>query len=80
EGVQLVVDLEGKFVLPGAIDAHVHFNEPGNVEWEGIETGTKMLAAGGITTYFDMPLNSDPPTINVPSLQLKEKLSKEKSV
>ncbi|BDH60241.1 allantoinase [Lysinibacillus sp. PLM2] len=79
EDVQ-VVDLEGKFVLPGAIDVHVHFNEPGNVEWEGIETGSKMLAAGGVTMYFDMPLNSDPPTINVPALALKEKLSKEKSV
>ena len=74
------VDLEGKIVLPGAIDAHVHFNEPGNVEWEGIETGSRMLAAGGSTMYFDMPLNSNPPTIDVPSLELKEKLSTEKSM
>ncbi len=74
------VGLEGKVVLPGAIDAHVHFNEPGNVEWEGIETGSRMLAAGGATLYFDMPLNSNPPTIDVPSLELKAQLSREKSV
>lgn len=74
------IQLEGKYVLPGAIDAHVHFNEPGNVEWEGIETGSKMLAAGGATVYFDMPLNSNPPTIDVTSLKLKEQLSEEKSV
>ena len=74
------VELDGKVVLPGAIDAHVHFNEPGNVEWEGIETGSRMLAAGGATLYFDMPLNSNPPTIDVPSLELKEQLSIEKSV
>ncbi|QCR30987.1 allantoinase AllB [Lysinibacillus sp. SGAir0095] len=74
------VELEGKIVLPGAIDAHVHFNEPGNVEWEGIETGSRMLAAGGATLYFDMPLNSNPPTIDVPALELKEQLSAEKSV
>lgn len=75
-----VVELDGKIVLPGAIDAHVHLNEPGNVEWEGIETGSNMLSAGGVTLYFDMPLNSNPPTIDVPSLQLKEKLSSEKSI
>ena len=74
------IDLKGKIVLPGAIDVHVHFNEPGNVEWEGIETGSRMLAAGGATMYFDMPLNSNPPTIDVPSLELKERLSAEKSV
>lgn len=79
EGVP-TVELDGKIVLPGAIDVHVHFNEPGNVEWEGIETGSKMLAAGGATLYFDMPLNSNPPTIDVASLQLKETLSAEKSV
>lgn len=74
------IELEGKIVLPGAIDAHVHFNEPGNVEWEGIETGSRMLAAGGATLYMDMPLNSNPPTIDASSLELKKQLSVEKSV
>ncbi len=43
-------------VFPGLIDTHVHFNEPGRTEWEGAETGSKSLAAGGVTSYFDMPL------------------------
>lgn len=77
---EMVVDGSGKIILPGVIDPHVHLNEPGNVEWEGIETGTKMLAAGGVTLYFDMPLNSNPPTINVPALELKETLSEEKAI
>lgn len=77
---EYIIDGKGKVILPGVIDTHVHLNEPGNVEWEGIETGSKMLAAGGVTLYFDMPLNSNPPTIDVTSLQLKESLSKEKSI
>lgn len=51
-------------ILPGLIDTHVHLNEPGRAEWEGISSGSRSLAAGGVTTYFDMPLNSSPPTIN----------------
>jgi allantoinase len=49
-----------QFVLPGYIDAHVHLNEPGRTDWEGFATGTAALAAGGCTTYMDMPLNSTP--------------------
>ena len=75
-----IIEGKGKIILPGVIDTHVHLNEPGNVEWEGIESGSKMLAAGGVTLYFDMPLNSNPPTIDVSSLQLKEALSEEKAV
>ena len=59
-----VIEAEGLHVFPGLIDSHVHFNEPGRTEWEGLETGSKSLAAGGVTTFFDMPLNSTPPTIN----------------
>lgn len=42
--------------MPGLIDTHVHMSEPGRVEWEGFETGTKAAAAGGFTTVIDMPL------------------------
>ena len=49
-------------VLPGVIDVHVHFNEPGRTEWEGAATGSRALAAGGGTLFFDMPLNSTPCT------------------
>jgi allantoinase len=58
-----VVDARGLLVLPGAIDAHVHFNEPGRTHWEGWETGTRALAAGGATACIEMPLNAHPPTV-----------------
>ena len=53
----------GLTMLPGLIDAHLHFNEPGRTEWEGAATGSRALAAGGGTLFFDMPLNSTPCTI-----------------
>jgi allantoinase len=58
------VDARGLFVLPGLIDVHLHFNEPGRTEWEGAATGSRALAAGGGTLFFDMPLNSTPCTVN----------------
>jgi allantoinase len=58
------IDARGLLVLPGVIDVHLHFNEPGRTEWEGAATGSRALAAGGGTTFFDMPLNSTPCTLN----------------
>ena len=66
-----VVDASGLYVLPGIIDSHVHFNEPGRSDWEGIETGSSALAAGGGTAFFDMPLNSLPPVTDAVSFALK---------
>jgi allantoinase len=57
------IDARGLTVLPGLIDVHVHFNEPGRADWEGAATGSQALAAGGGTTFFDMPLNSSPCTV-----------------
>lgn len=74
------INADGLHVFPGLIDTHVHFNEPGRTEWEGVETGSKSLAAGGVTSYFDMPLNSTPPTIDKENLEIKRTLSEEKSV
>lgn len=68
-----VIDASGKYVIAGVVDAHVHINEPGLGEWEGFVTGTASLAAGGCTTFIDMPLNGIPPTVNVASLELKLK-------
>ena len=65
------IDATGLHIFPGVIDAHVHFNEPGRTEWEGFATGTRALAAGGTTTYFDMPLNAHPPTLDASSFDLK---------
>jgi allantoinase len=65
------IDASGLHVFPGLIDPHVHFNEPGRTEWEGFATGSSALAAGGGTCFFDMPLNSSPPTLDGPSFDLK---------
>jgi allantoinase len=66
-----VIEAVGLHVLPGVVDAHVHFNEPGRTEWEGFLSGTTAAAAGGTTTVCDMPLNSNPPTLEAASLALK---------
>ena len=58
-------------MFPGAIDAHVHFDAPGRDEWEGWETGSLAAVAGGVTTVIDMPIDSDPPTIDVPAVRAK---------
>ena len=58
------LDATGLHVLPGGLDPHVHFNEPGRTHWEGFATGTAALAAGGFTAFFDMPLNSSPPVVD----------------
>jgi allantoinase len=65
------IDARGLHVFPGVIDAHLHFNEPGRTEWEGFSTGSRALAAGGTTAFFDMPLNAHPPTLDAESFKLK---------
>jgi allantoinase len=60
-------------LLPGLVDTHVHVNEPGRTEWEGFASATRAAGAGGVTTIVDMPLNSLPPTVDVPALQVKRK-------
>ncbi|HEX7653260.1 MAG TPA: allantoinase AllB [Verrucomicrobiae bacterium] len=71
---------DGLYLFPGVIDAHVHFNEPGRENWEGISTGSRALAAGGGTVYFDMPLNAHPPTCDVAAFELKLAAAQAKSV
>ncbi|WP_066189609.1 allantoinase AllB [Gracilibacillus timonensis] len=71
QSIHEVIDAKGQYVLPGMIDTHVHINEPGRTEWEGFETGSKALAAGGTTTYIDMPLNALPTTATRNALQQK---------
>jgi allantoinase len=65
------IDARGLHVLPGVIDTHVHFNEPGRTDWEGVASGSRAFAAGGGTTFVDMPLNSSPVTVDGPSFDLK---------
>ena len=75
-----VVDASGKIVLPGGVDPHVHFNEPGRAHWEGFETGSMSAAAGGITTVIEMPLNANPPTIDAHAFHLKREAIAPKAV
>ena len=65
-----VVDASGCFVLPGIIDSHVHFREPGLTEKACIETESRAAAAGGVTSYFDMP-NTIPQTTTLEALEDK---------
>ncbi|WP_459194473.1 dihydroorotase [Halosimplex sp. J119] len=58
-----VVDATGKRLLPGMIDAHVHFREPGDSHKETWATGSRSAAAGGVTTVVDQP-NTSPPTVD----------------
>ena len=63
-GAKTEIDATGLLIFPGLIDVHVHFNEPGRTDWEGAATGSRALAAGGGTLFFDMPLNSTPCLVN----------------
>jgi allantoinase len=74
------ISAAGLYVFPGLIDAHVHFNEPGRAHWEGLETGSRALAAGGGTLFFDMPLNAHPPTIDRESFRLKLEAAQARSL
>lgn len=64
----LFVKAGDNLVMPGIIDTHVHINEPGRTDWEGFVTATRAAAAGGVTTLFDMPLNSIPATTTLAAL------------
>lgn len=74
------LDATGLHIFPGVVDAHVHLNEPGRTDWEGFETGTRALAAGGATTFLDMPLNSSPPVLTRERFDEKARLGREKSL
>ena len=73
-----VIDASGCFVLPGLIDDHVHFREPGLTEKADIDSESCAAAAGGITTYFDMP-NTVPQTTTLEALEDKFKIAAQKS-
>lgn len=74
-----VVDVSGKYLLPGAIDVHVHFREPGYTHKEDWRTGTAAAAMGGTTTVFEMP-NTHPPTRSVTELRQKQQAAEKAHV
>ena len=65
------VDLGDALVLPGVIDGHVHFNDPGFTHREDFASGTQAAAAGGVTCIVDMPCTSIPPVTTAEALQSK---------
>jgi len=73
-----VIDATGCYVLPGIIDDHVHFREPGLTDKADIDTESRAAAAGGVTSYFDMP-NCNPQTTTLKALEEKFSLAREKS-
>lgn len=76
-----IVDAAGKYVMPGGIDIHVHFRDPGEdlTYKEDAITGSMAAAAGGITTVFDMP-NVHPSCLNVENFLFKKKIFEEKCI
>ncbi len=74
----LVVDAEGKYLLPGAIDDQVHFREPGLTHKGSIETGSKAAIAGGITSFIEMP-NTNPQTTTIEKLEEKFEIASKTS-
>src|SRR5690606_9405543 len=65
------LDATGLFVLPGLIEDHVHFREPGMTYKEDFETGSRAAVAGGVTTVIDMPNGTNPPLKSVETFEQK---------
>ncbi|MCE5257023.1 MAG: amidohydrolase family protein, partial [Spirochaetaceae bacterium] len=66
-----ILDAEGLMMFPGAIDPHVHFDEPGFTHREDFAHGTQEAARGGVTTVIDMPCTSLPPVTTIAALENK---------
>ena len=73
------IDLKGNLLLPGFIDPHVHFRDPGLTQKEDFKTGSESAANGGFTTIIDMP-NTLPKTNTYKDFKEKMKIANEKSI
>ena len=78
-GNAVVIDATGKYLIPGIIDEHVHFREPGLTQKADIYTESRAAVAGGVTSFMDMP-NTVPQTVSQELLQQKFDLAAEKSL
>ncbi len=76
--VDEVVQCEGLHLMPGVVDDQVHFREPGLTQKEDLETASRACAAGGVTSFLEMP-NTKPPAITVEGVRAKERLGAAKS-
>ena len=74
----IVIDLEGKYILPGIIDDQVHFREPGLTHKGTIASESRAAVAGGITTYMEQP-NTNPQTTTIAKLEEKHAMAMETS-
>jgi len=63
---------EDEVLLPGLVDSHVHLQDPGRTDWEDVASASRAAALGGVTTLVDMPLDSDPVTVDVASVHAKQ--------
>ena len=75
----IVIDATGKYLIPGLIDEHVHFREPGLTQKADMYTESRAAVAGGVTSYMDMP-NTVPQTVTQDLLQQKFDFAAEKSL
>ncbi len=73
------IDAIGRFVMPGVIDCHVHFRDPGDGRKEDWGTGSRAAVAGGVTTVLDMP-NTNPPTLDAATVKAKLAIAAKLSV
>lgn len=74
-----IINAAGKFVIPGIIDDQVHFREPGLIRKGDIQEGSRAAAAGGVTSFMDMP-NVVPPTITLRLLEEKQNIASRSSL
>lgn len=74
-----IIDIKGNVILPGLIDGHVHFRDPGFTYKEDFKTGSIAAACGGFTTVLDMP-NTNPKTTTADAFLEKVKIASKKSV
>ena len=72
-----VIDASKKYILPGIIDPQVHFRDPGFPDKEDLRTGSMAAAAGGVTTFFEMP-NTNPATTTIEKLNQKYDIASQK--
>lgn len=71
-----IIDAKEKYIIPGVIDDQVHFREPGLTHKGNIREGSQAAAAGGVTSFMDMP-NVKPPTVTNELLREKQQIAKE---
>ncbi|RAP28311.1 dihydroorotase [Candidatus Marinamargulisbacteria bacterium SCGC AG-343-D04] len=79
ENAEVVIREEGLTLLPGSIDPHVHFRDPGATHKEDLSSGSRAAASGGVTSFFDMP-NTSPSTTSLETLEEKKDSASRKSL